>query len=94
MAEAVQDRALRVLAAGGASERGVVLVSVLDQFDPVLQPLAVDEIGMSGELSAWERLMRLASDEPHGVHPFLRLKAIEALGRLRSVAATEVLRRN
>jgi len=88
-----QDRALRVLAAGGAPERGLALLSVLDQFDPVLQPLAVDEIGMSGEASADERLMRLVSDElPRHTGPYLRLKAIEALGRLRSAAATELLR--
>ncbi len=88
-----QDRALRLVAAGGAAARGSVLVSVLDQFDPVLQPLAVDEIGMSGEVSAYERLMHLVSDDlPRSTGPYLHLKAIEALGRLRSAAATELLR--
>ena len=88
-----QDRALRLLAAGGAPERGWALLSVLDQFDPILQPLAVDEIGMSGEASAYEQLMRLVSDElPRSTGPYLRLKAIEALGRLHSTAATELLR--
>ena len=84
---------MRLLAAGGAPERGWALLSILDQFDPILQPLAVDEIGMSGETSAYEQLMRLASDEPpRSIGPYLRLKAIEALGRLRSAAATELLR--
>ena len=88
-----QDRALRLLAAGGAPSRGSVMLAVLDQFDPILQPLAVDEIGMSGEATADERLMRLVSDElPRGTGPYLRLKAVEALGRLRSAAATELLR--
>jgi hypothetical protein len=88
-----QDRALRLLAAGGAPERGWVLLSILDLFDPILQPLAVDEIGMSGEASAYEKLMRLVSDElPRDSSPYLRLKAIEALGRLRSVPAIELLR--
>jgi hypothetical protein len=88
-----QDRALRLLAAGGAPSRGSVMLAVLDRFDPILQPLAVDEIGMSGEATAYERLMRLVSDElPRGTGPYLRLKAIEALGRLRSTAATELLR--
>ncbi len=88
-----QDRALRLLASGGAPERGWALLSVLDRFDPILQPLAVDEIGMSGETSAYEALMRLASDEPpRNVGPYLRLKTIEALGRLHSAAATELLR--
>ncbi len=88
-----QDRALRLLAAGCAKKRGSVMLSVLDQFDSVLQPLAVDEIGMSGEASAYEQLMQLASDEQTRVtSPYLRLKAIEALGRLRTTAATELLR--
>jgi hypothetical protein len=88
-----QDRALRLLAAGGAPERGWVLLSILDQFDPILQPLAVDEIGMSGEASAYERLMGVASGESaRNTGPYVRLKAIEALGRLRSAAATELLR--
>lgn len=88
-----QDRALRLLAAGGAKNRGSVLLSVLDQFDAVLQPLAVDEIGMSGEASAYEQLMHLISDElPKGTGPYLRLKAIEALGRLHVAAASDLLR--
>jgi hypothetical protein len=88
-----QDRALRLVAAGGAPERGRVLLSILDQFDPILQPLAVDEIGMSGEASAYERLMGVLSEESAGNSgPYVRLKAIEALGRLRSAAATELLR--
>ncbi len=76
-----QDRALRWLAAGGAPSRGSVMLAVLDRFDPILQPLAVDEIGMSGEAAAYEYLMRLVSDElPRTTGPYLRLKAIEALG--------------
>ena len=88
-----QDRALRVLAASGAPERGGLLISIFDQFDAMLQPLAVDEISMSDEPSAGELLMRLAKDKlPPGSTPFLRVKAIEALGRLRVAAATELLR--
>jgi hypothetical protein len=88
-----QDRALRLLASGGAPERGWLILSVLDEFDVILQPLAVDEIGMSGEPSAETRLTQLASGMlPTGAGPYLRLKAIEALGRLNSTAATGLLR--
>jgi hypothetical protein len=88
-----QDRALRLIAAGGAAKRGSLLLAVLDRFEPILQPLAVDEIGMSGETSVHEKLMRLASDEqPQSIEPQLRLKAIEALGRLHADGATELLR--
>jgi hypothetical protein len=88
-----QDRALRVLATSGAPECGGLLVSLFDQFDSMLQPLAVDEISMSDEPSAAQLLMRLAAGElPAGSTPFLRVKAIEALGRMRTTAAVELLR--
>jgi hypothetical protein len=87
-----QDRALRLIAGSGAPERGWVLLSLFDQFDAMLQPLAVDEIGMAGEMSAAARLMRMASgDLPSGTGPFLRLKSIEALGRLREARAISLL---
>ena len=59
----------------------------------MLQPLAVDEIGIAGEITAAGRLMHMASgDLPAGAGPFLRLKAIEALGRLRETRAANLLR--
>ncbi len=90
-----QDRALRLLASSGAPERGWLLLSLFDQFDPLLQPLAVDEIGMSGDATADDRLVRLASGElPAGTGDFLRLKAVEGLGRVcaRQRAAADLLR--
>jgi hypothetical protein len=88
-----QDRALRLIAGSGAQARGWVLLSLFDQFDAMLQPLAVDEIGIAGEVTAAGRLMHMASgDLPSGAGPFLRLKAIEALGRLREARATSLLR--
>ena len=88
-----QDRALRLIAGSGAQARGWVLLSLFDQFDAMLQPLAVDEIGIAGEVTAAGRLMHMASgDLPRGGGPFLRLKAIEALGRLREARATNLLR--
>jgi hypothetical protein len=90
-----QDRALRLIAGCGASDRGWLLLSILDRLDPLLQPLAIDEIGMSGEPSAADRLLRIASgDLPahKNISPdFLRLKAIEALGRLTVSSAAEML---
>jgi hypothetical protein len=88
-----QDRALRLLAAGGADDRGSLLLSILDQLDAMLKPLALDEIGMSGESMAAERLLRLAvGDSLDGCGDFVKLKAIEALGRLRASAAVDPLR--
>jgi hypothetical protein len=86
-----QDRALRLIAGSGASQRGQILLSVFDQFDPLLQPLAMDEIGMSREKSSINLLMYVASAAGKS-SPFLRLKAVEALGRLRAAEAAEHLR--
>ena len=87
-----QDRALRLVASSGAPARGRLLLSVFDQFDPMLQPLALDEMGMSGETSAIDLLLRIASGAPpREGRTFLRLKAAEALGRLRASQATGLL---
>lgn len=88
------DRVVRQIAASGANERGRLLLQVFDSLDALIRPLAVDEIGMSGEQSSDMRLLRLAEgDLPAGGTEYLRLKAIEALGRLRSAGAEAVLRK-
>lgn len=90
---AAQDRMVRLLAAGGAPERGWLLVNLLSMLDHVLLSLAVDEIGMSGEASCAEALLRIAEGEGTADDSaFLRLKAIEALGRLRAQPAVTFLR--
>ncbi len=88
------DRVVRQIASSGASLRGQLLLELFDTLDARVRPLAIDEIGMSGEKSADMRLLRLAEgDLPSGATEFLRLKAIEALGRLRTAGAEVVLRR-
>jgi hypothetical protein len=88
------DRVVRQIAASGAAERGRLLLGIFDSLDTLIRPLAVDEIGMSGEQSADMRLLRLAEgDLPAGGTQYLRLKAIEALGRLRTSAAEVLLRK-
>jgi hypothetical protein len=88
------DRVVRQIAASGANERGRLLLQVFDSLDALIRPLAVDEIGMSGEQTADMRLLRLAEgDLPAGGTEYLRLKAIEALGRLRTAGAEAVLRK-
>jgi hypothetical protein len=86
------DRVVRQLAAGGAPERGRLLLAAFDSLDPLVQPLAVDEIGLSGDPSTAPLLLRLGEgDLPEGSTPYLRLKALEALGRLRVPAAEAIL---
>jgi hypothetical protein len=88
------DRIVRQLAASGSPERGRLLLQLFDAIDSLIQPLAVDEIGMSGEKGADMRLLRIAEgDLPRGSTEYLRLKAIEALGRLRTAGAEAILKR-
>ena len=88
------DRMVRQIAASGSSERGRLLLGLFDLIDPLIQPLAVDEIGLSSEKLADMKLVRLAEgDLPSDGSPYLQLKAIEALGRLRTAAAEHVLRK-
>ncbi len=88
------DRVVRQIASSGSPERGRLLLQLFDLMDSLIRPLAVDEIGMSGEKSADMRLLRIAEgDLPRGSTDFLRLKAIEALGRLRTSGAESILRK-
>jgi hypothetical protein len=88
------DRVVRQLASSGSPERGRLLLQLFDLLDPLIRPLALDEIGMSGEKTADMRLLRIAEgDLPKGSTDFLRLKAIEALGRLRTSGAEAILRK-
>src|SRR6202453_2188819 len=55
----------------------------------MIRPLAIDEMGMSGHPVCIQKLLELAQD---GTTPgFTRLKSIEALGRLRATAASQLL---
>jgi hypothetical protein len=88
------DRVVRQIAASGSPDRGRLLLQIFDLLDSLIRPLAIDEIGMSGEKSGDMRLLRIAEgDLPRGSTEFLRLKAIEALGRLRTGGAEAVLRK-
>ena len=89
-----QDRTVRLVAMGGATERGSMLCNLLHLLDPVLLPLAIDEIGLSEDAGCIPTLLHLAEGEAgHSVGPFVRLKALEALGRLKSKEAEEILQR-
>ena len=88
------DRVVRQLGSSGSPERGRLLLGIFDLLDPLIRPLALDEIGFSGEHSGDLRLVRLAEgDLPDDGSEYLQLKAVEALGRLRTAEAEMVLRR-
>ena len=89
-----QDAVVRQLSIAGAPERGRLLVDSLEMFDKMVLPLAIDEIGMCGDPGTVSKMLRLAEGEILPEAPgYLRVKAIEALGRLRSPSAAEHLRR-
>jgi len=55
----------------------------------MIRPLAIDEMGMSGRPECIPKLLELAENE--AAPGFVRVKAIEALGRLRATAVATLL---
>ena len=88
-----QDIIVRQIAYGAAPDRGRTLLELLELLDSLILPEAIDEIGMSQDRSASSSLIALATaGEARNRPPFVQLKAIESLGRLREVEAVSVLR--
>ena len=89
-----QDRIVRQIAASGAAGRCRVLLAVLDHVDPMVMPLVIDEVGLTGDREGLGRLLTIADgDMPAGAAPYLKVKAIEAIGRLQAPEAITTLRR-
>jgi hypothetical protein len=87
------DVVVRQTAFGAAADRGRTLLELAEILDPLVLPEAVDEIGMSGDLTAAPPLAAMARPgETASRSPFLQLKAIESLGRLRDTEAVSLLR--
>ncbi len=88
------DAVVRQLSTAGAPERGKLLSDSLEMFDVMILPLALDEIGMCADGETATKLLHLAEGEilPQGPD-YVRVKAIEALGRMRAPAAASHLRR-
>ena len=88
-----QDVIVRQIAYGAAPDRGRTLLELLELLDALILPEAIDEIGMSLDRSASSSLIALAaSGETRSRPPFVQLKAVETLGRLRETEAVPVLR--
>jgi hypothetical protein len=88
------DAVVRQLSIAGAPERGQILTNAIEAFDVMVLPLALDEIGMCGDQDTAPKLLRLAEGDilPEGSE-YLRVKAIEALGRMRAQGAAGHMRR-
>jgi hypothetical protein len=91
---AAQDRVVRQVSASGAARRCHILLELLDHVDPLVMPLVIDEIGVTGDREALGRLLTIADgDLPHGAAEYLRVKAIEALGRIHAPETGATLKR-
>ncbi|HXU47964.1 MAG TPA: PilZ domain-containing protein [Candidatus Binatia bacterium] len=90
---AFHDSVVRQLSIAGAPERGQLLADSIESLDTMALPLALDEIGMCGDFETSPKLLRLAKSEilPE-VPDYIRVKAIEALGRMHAPAAAGHLR--
>ncbi len=92
----MQDLAVSELArpanASAAHTAAFVFATMLASAHPLVVPMMIDQIGLAGERAAIPELMQIAAGE----HPvlreqFVRIKAIEALGRLRAMEAIQLL---
>jgi hypothetical protein len=87
------DIVVRQIAYGAAADRGRSLLELAEVLDPVVLPEAVDEIGMSGDMTTAAPLIAMAKPgEAASRSPFVQLKAIESLGRLKDAEAVAMLR--
>jgi hypothetical protein len=87
------DIVVRQIAYGAAPDRGRTLLELAEVLDSVVLPQALDEIGMSGDLTAAPPLRVMAKPgEAASRLPFVQLKAIESLGRLRDTEALPLFR--
>jgi hypothetical protein len=93
-----QALAIHHLSASGATDRGRLLISLLEELHPLVVPQALEEVGISG---CPENDTSVLLDMAQGAglacgSPYLQLKAIEAVGRLRLRSAishlTELMR--
>jgi PilZ domain len=92
----LQDLAVSELSrpanAASAKTTAFVFSAVLADAHSLVVPMMIDHIGLALENSAVPQLMEIAAGE-HDVlrDQFVRIKAIEALGRMRAIEASELL---
>jgi hypothetical protein len=87
------DMVVRQIAFGAAPDRGRTLLELAEILDPLVLAEAVDEIGMSGDLTTIPPLIAMARPgDTASRSAFLQLKAIESLGRLKDAEAVATLR--
>jgi len=86
---ASHDRTVRQLSSTTAEQRAMLLTTIYASLDPLIRPLALDEMGMSGRTECIPALLDLIRDDT--TPGFTRIRAIEAAGRLRASGASATL---
>jgi hypothetical protein len=93
----LQDLAVSELArphnAASAQSAAFVFSAVLADAHPLVVPMMIDHIGQAQETTSVPQLMEIAAGEHEILRDqFVRIKAIEALGRMRALESAELLR--
>lgn len=93
----LQDLAVSELSrpsnSASAQSAAFVFSAILADAHPLVVPMMIDQIGLAQETTAVAQLMEIAAGEHEILRDqFVRIKAIEALGRMRASEAGELLR--
>jgi hypothetical protein len=76
-----------------AQSAAFVFSAIIADAHPLVVPMMIDQIGLAQETTAIPQLMEIAAGEHEILRDqFVRIKAIEALGRMRASEAAELLR--
>lgn len=93
----LQDLAVSELSrpanAACAQSAAFIFSAVLADAHPLVVPMMIDQIGLAQETTAIPQLMEISAGEHEILRDqFVRIKAIEALGRMRALEAIDLLR--
>jgi len=93
----LQDLAVSELSrpsnAPSAQSAAFVFSAILADAHPMVVPMMIDQIGLAQETTAIPQLMEISAGEHEVLRDqFVRIKAIEALGRMHAAEAAELLR--
>ena len=93
----LQDLAVSELArpsnSASAQSSSFIFSAILADAHPMVVPMMIDQIGLAQETTAIPQLMEIAAGEHEVLRDqFVRIKAVEALGRMHAVEASELLR--
>ncbi|HYT22537.1 MAG TPA: PilZ domain-containing protein [Candidatus Polarisedimenticolia bacterium] len=94
----LQDLAVSELSrpsnSSSALSTAFVFSAILADAHPMVVPMMIDQLGLAQETTAVSQLMEIAAGEHEVLRDqFVRIKAIEALGRMRASEAAELLRK-